>query len=113
MKFIQHVPNFVSGCKPEVYEFDTLDELLECPYFKRVQDENFYRFSMAKDKHPERIWVMHEFWKINDNKPGCSWWVMGYVDEMIDLPEWNAEECVARVRGENSSIGYSSKPIIC
>lgn len=90
-RFIQHIPSFVEGCEPKIYEFNKLEELLCQPLFKHASEQpKFSHFAMS-DNH-----IM----EISDE--GFHWWVLGRIEkpEMVDLPQWTGWKYRALLDGK-------------
>jgi hypothetical protein len=84
MKATQHVPNYID-CDPYTAEVATLEELLALEWVSFWKEspndgEEFHKYSQSKVD--DGCYLMAEY-----NK-GKSWWVVGYIDEQLDLPEW-------------------------
>ena len=89
---IQRIPAFVSGVRPKIESFRTLDELLAIPWVIRFTDQSrtfmqwiqrvkldaFYQFSKAERE------LMAEY------NGGDKWWVVGHIRYPgdVDLPTW-------------------------
>lgn len=89
-KFQQHIPNFCSGIDPVVFEFETIQELLDHNVIIRSRNSapRFQRFSLSKSEYPsdrERLMVEGK------KEDGSNWWfVVGYIEPKneLDLPTW-------------------------
>jgi len=68
-------------------EFEDLDELLSMDWIKeRKTLDNFYRFSLSKMNNSKNYTglLMAEY------NEGKKWHVVGYLKDLVDLPEWKA-----------------------
>lgn len=84
MKFIQHIPGFVSGFEPSIYEADTVADLLSKPNIAQWNDDRLVRFSVCDDVRDAKDTLMAE---MKDGK----WWVVGFVEpkgSLDALPRW-------------------------
>lgn len=74
--FKKHLPGSVDGVRTK-WEVNTLEEVLALDYIKRWSDKpNFYMW--AKDDNTLMALL----------DGGKVWWVIGYADFKLDLPEW-------------------------
>ena len=79
--FIQREPGFSDIGKPQRFEFNDLEELLNQNYIKSWSNNpKFYRYSLSDDM------LMCE---LDDGK---AWWILGYIEhpEQLTLPRWVA-----------------------
>tara|TARA_Y100000310_G_C20700285_1_gene829072 strand:- start:4297 stop:4614 length:318 start_codon:yes stop_codon:yes gene_type:complete len=82
MKITQHRPAYFTGYENEVSKFGSLNDLLEIPWIKRIEENpelNFYRWSQTDNL------LIAEF-----NK-GKTWFVIGrHMEETykLRLPKW-------------------------
>ena len=86
-KFTQHIPNFVDGATPEIFEFETTEQLLNSEVVKRYKGDDFSNFAMS-DSH---------LMVISDN--GFNWWVVGRIQDpsRVDLPLWDGGKYRAKL----------------
>ena len=90
MKITKHIPNFVDTIEkhlPDVVE--NTEELLSLEWIKNFSEFDFdsvpfWRYSTSE--YTGDFLLMAE-WKNDKNH---KWWVIGYVDERPDLPEFKA-----------------------
>ena len=78
-KLYQHFPAFCEGFKPEIVEFDTVDDLRNIKWVKSWEtNKHFYKWAKSNNK---LMALMEE---------GKTWFVVGKIEkpELIDLPEW-------------------------
>lgn len=88
--FRQHIPDFVSGVKRQIFKFETLEELLDNDIVKRWR---MHPFEEDKPSPPD---YFHRY-SLSDNrlmaelKDGKEWYVIGYIanPEGLDLPKWS------------------------
>lgn len=83
-KIEMYRPGFVDDDGKE-YEFETTIDLLSIEDVNRFSEiPNFHRFSISR--RGEKFILMAEY------KDGFEWWVVGYMSQRVDLPEWKAKE---------------------
>ena len=80
-EFKQHIPCFVDidPPSPNLYEFETTEELLNLEIVQRYgKEKNFSHFALNENRLIE----------VSDN--GYYWWVVGYIKypNDVDLPKW-------------------------
>jgi len=91
----QYRPNYFSGFHQEETHFSNTEELLNIDWVKNFADDNeFYRFSLSRDKDKYGGKPQHTL--MAERKNGFEWWVVAMIrDEDIsgidDLPEWEAK----------------------
>lgn len=80
-KITQFIPGFFSlDAPPESSEFTSIQELEAIPFVKRWKEsKDFIRFSVSYN-NPLPLYLMAE---MTDGR-----WVVGYVQNPIDLPIW-------------------------
>lgn len=78
--------------------FSTVEELLQIGDLPAVAREPGFSHFAISDYHNTIIGVYDE---------GFKWWVYGYVDEPVDLPQWKARWMTVE-RGEISNEEFSS-----
>lgn len=84
-KIVQHIPPFVVGILPKIIEFETLEELLDIPFVKKFkEDVGFYQYSIS---HIEEL-KDSSIYLIAEMNLGKNQWVVGYLNEKVDLPKW-------------------------
>lgn len=86
----QHIPAYIDGIEKETATFNSLEEISEIPFIKRIwMDDNFERFSVCSHEHGRSNLMVEQK---NDD-----FWVVGYLSDRPDyLPEWEEESEVAR-----------------
>ncbi len=95
MKAEQHHPSFFSGFEQEQNHFDNSEQLLNIEWIKSfAKHDNFYRFSISRDKCKTSDMPHHTL--MAEYKNGFEWWVVAFIrNEDIsgidDLPEWKAK----------------------
>jgi len=95
MKVEQHIPASFSGFNRAKEEFNTIDELLNIDWIKKFAErDDFYRFSLARDKNSNSDKPQHVL--MVEYKKGLEWWVIAYIRDkdisgIKDLPEWEAK----------------------
>ena len=85
----KHIPNCCSGVEPEQWAVKSTADLLLLDWVSQWGRDDFesipfFRFSQSK--HGKEYLLMGE-WK---NKNGHKWWVIGYISEKAELPEFKA-----------------------
>lgn len=87
MRFRQHIPGFVD-IDPFEFEYSSTQELIENPEIvKRYKDKDFYKWSWSSnDGKWSKACLMVE------TEEGRHWWVVGYLSDIPELPEWHAPE---------------------
>lgn len=77
----QFIPEGSEESEKKVFDFDTLEELLEFDFVKSwKQDTEFYRYSTSEN--------YGRYLLIAERDNGYQWWLIGYLKESVDLPEW-------------------------
>jgi hypothetical protein len=90
----QHIPAFVSGVNAETASFETIADLLKVPFVAQWTGEpEFRQFSISARDYLDDWVLMAEL------NGGAQWWVVGYLDQNVDLPIWDEEEA-QRLRKE-------------
>lgn len=94
MKFRQHLPAFVDL---EPYELEYKDfekDVLGSPRIKALsQDTNFFRFSYEQE---ERKGITSQPLLMIEYDSGATWYVLGYLDEIPNLPKWDSVEAMKK-----------------
>jgi hypothetical protein len=101
-KFTQHIPSFMDGFEPRVYEFESTEQLLSYDFFKSIaQRPKFSHFAMHRSHLME----------ISDE--GFHWWVLGRIEhpEEMDLPQWEGWKFRAELDGKD--VILSGKEVTC
>lgn len=71
-----HIPNFAyNGEDKKSWEFNTLEELLELEWVTRFKEDK-KSFMLSENK----LMIVSD--------AGDWWWVVGYLKDKVDLPEW-------------------------
>lgn len=101
-KFIQHIPSFVDsrGIEPFSIEADTVEEMLENPFFDKFKSgDKFSHF--AKVREHGYVTLM----SVSDD--GFKWWVVGYIygKGVVNLPFWTGWKFKALLDGEKVIVG--------
>lgn len=81
--FKQHIPPFVDGYEPQIFQFEKLEDLLSYDLVARNKErEDFHQFSLSDN------YLMVEY------KNGDEWWVLGFIDDIsgLELPKWQMSE---------------------
>lgn len=82
-KIRQHIPNWISGYENQEVEFEGLDDLLAIEFVNGFKERgDFYRFSIDPAPFDNKHLLMAEY------RDGKEWWVVGYLNEKVDLPKW-------------------------
>ncbi len=91
-KFIQHIPGFVSGVEPKIFEFNTTKELLAYELLDSQAKEDPYFFKYVKSGKNILFVAHNEFY----------WWCKGSVQrpELVDLPKWEGGKSLALLDGK-------------
>lgn len=89
IKFKRHIPNFIDTGTPASVGFKNIDEILLSDWVKDWSERTFkgvpfWRFSKGKSG---KSWLLIAEWK---NDEDHTWWVVGYLDQDCDLPEFVA-----------------------
>lgn len=81
----QYRPAFVTGFENETVEFDGVDALRAIEFVANFASiPHFHRFSVGvRDYGEQRRVLMAEY------HGGAEWWVVGFLDCMVDLPVWD------------------------
>jgi hypothetical protein len=89
MKFQSHVPNYVDS-PPAIplQEFDSLIDILSDPWIKKWSEGKwFFRYCWSPNEGKwSKALLMCEWregWFLRR-----TWWVLGYLDEIPNLPKW-------------------------
>ena len=92
MKVEQYRPNFFSGFYQEKNYFSNTEELLNIEWIKEFANDNeFYRFSLSRDKN--KYGGIYQHTLMSEKRNGFKWVVVAFIrDEDIsginDIPEW-------------------------
>lgn len=84
IKFVQHIPDFVSGEPAVTIEADSIDELLQSEVVQRYKSPDFYRWSWSPNQGKWSKACL-----LVETENGRHWWVVGYLSEIPkELPMW-------------------------
>jgi hypothetical protein len=92
LKIYKFIPNFFIGFEIEEDEFNNTEELVAIEWVKEYTNfDDFYRFSIDRDKHGNPHDFMVEF------KNGSEWWAVakienGDISGIDDIPDFLGDE---------------------
>lgn len=111
MLFQSHVPSFVDAdpAVPKQYFKDTND-LLSHPWVRDWnKGQKGFRFCWSENEGRWSVAHLMAEWEKEDGEK--IWWVLGYLDEIPDLPKWSGPESQNEIKQEETDILIgTSKP---
>ena len=92
MKITQYFPAFFEGFTPQTAEFETLEELLNIPFVKRVSwFVDFSGYVMSNGQNLDG--KVDAEYLMATSQDGKEWWVIGRITGgTVDLPTWRPNE---------------------
>lgn len=89
IRYVQHIPGFVSGYEPERGEVADVAALLEVPFIRRDEDEVARRSVVPPLKYSGYQGTQ---WTLMSEMKDGSYWVKAFLevdgDELAGLPVW-------------------------
>lgn len=96
MLAIQNIPNYVDGVAPKKSNFSNTEELLNIEWINFFSIyNNFYRFSISRDKGGCGDKLQHILMAEFNN--GSKWHAVAFIEDndisgIDDMPEWEAKD---------------------